>query len=138
MTCKDCYHCNACCGHDEEKENREYPPSERCRDFKDKSRIVELPCKVGDTMYKLCTVYTFRKFGDMWEGRIVKSNCDRCGYRGCQCYDVGLRRHENDMAIDVIEPKTIKSLEFAVKILPYVGTIWFRTREEAEAALRKE
>lgn len=38
MTCKDCYHCNACCGHDEEKANRERPPAEKCRDFKDKLR----------------------------------------------------------------------------------------------------
>lgn len=41
MTCKDCYHCPACCGHDEEKANREYPSAEKCRDFKDKSRIIE-------------------------------------------------------------------------------------------------
>lgn len=52
MTCKNCYHCNACCGHDEEKANREYPSAEKCRDFKDKSRIVELPCKVGDKIYQ--------------------------------------------------------------------------------------
>lgn len=146
MTCKDCYlygHCHYDV-HITKNEKGEYiqiPASldaeKDCEGFKDKSLIVELPCKVGDTMYKLCTVYTHRKFGDMWDGHIVRNNCDRCGYRNCSCYDIGLRQHENDMAIDIIETKVIKSIEFAVKILPYVGTIWFRTREEAEGALNE-
>lgn len=96
------------------------------------------PCKVGDKMYKLCSVNSRIKFGDMWDGITVKTNCDRCGYRNCSCYDIGLRERQNESFIDVVEEKTIHSLEFAIKIMPYVGTIWFNTREDAEKALRKD
>lgn len=39
-SCKDCYY-NGVCGH-------EYRCADWCDDFKDRSRIVELPCKLGD------------------------------------------------------------------------------------------
>ena len=111
--------------------------AEKCECFKDKSEYIHLPCKVGDTMWKLCTISSRIKFGDMWDGRIVKNNCDRCGYRNCYCYDVGLREHDDESMIDIVEPKKIKSEEFALKIKPYVGTIWFKTREAAERALEE-
>lgn len=57
MTCKDCIHYIACksllesqgyivdgAGEDADK---------RCKEFADKSRFVELPCKVGDVVYVL-------------------------------------------------------------------------------------
>lgn len=99
--------------------------------------LIELPCKVGDTMYKLCSVNSKIQMGQMWDGRIVKRNCDRCAYMLCPCYDIGLRERDNPLFIDVIEEIKINSLEFAVKIKPYVGTIWFITREEAEARLKE-
>ena len=42
--CKKCIHNNVC---------RNYEPISysACSDFKDKSRFIELPCKVGDTVY---------------------------------------------------------------------------------------
>lgn len=46
MTCKDCYHSDMCgfeCCDDD--------ALTFCKDFKDKSRIVELPCKMGDEAY---------------------------------------------------------------------------------------
>lgn len=44
-TCKDCLHIGICpnLNHD--------TVADKCPDFKDRSRFVELPCKVGDTMY---------------------------------------------------------------------------------------
>lgn len=45
MTCKDCIHNEMCYGtHTDD--------SPTCCDFKDKSRYIELPCKVGDTVYQ--------------------------------------------------------------------------------------
>ena len=99
--------------------------------------VIVPPCKVGDTMYKVCTVNSRIQMGQLWDGKIVKTNCDRCGYRNCHCYDIGLRKHDPDTMIDVIVPKIISSLEFAVKIMPYVGTVWFNTEEEAEQALKE-
>ena len=42
--CKECIHNNVC---------RNYEPISysACSDFKDKSRYIELPCNVGDTVY---------------------------------------------------------------------------------------
>lgn len=59
MTCKDCIHYKVCCqkhlhvvtGMDFVYRYK-YNHIERvCKDFKDRSRFVELPCKVGDTVY---------------------------------------------------------------------------------------
>ena len=64
MTCKDCIHNKACSGFtptdldsdvfDYAREGRtdEIPDiEERCSSFADKSRFLELPCKVGDRAY---------------------------------------------------------------------------------------
>jgi hypothetical protein len=62
MTCKDCIHYEACDisavffgGEQGSKAFREYEKRTNvqndCDTFKDKSKIVELPCRVGDTVY---------------------------------------------------------------------------------------
>lgn len=117
-------HLKNCCG-------------DRLADHLIENGVIVPPCKVGDKMYKLCTVNSRIKMGQMWDGITVKNNCDRCGYRNCSCYDIGLRKHECETMIDVIEEKTITSLEFLIRIMPYVGTVWFNTKEEAEQKLQK-
>ena len=48
MTCKDCIHSDVC-------KYKELPViAEQCVDFKDKSNYIELPCKVGNTVYSHC------------------------------------------------------------------------------------
>lgn len=47
MTCKDCFHYEVCC------DEYELEHAENCNNFKDKSKIVELPFKVGDMVYVL-------------------------------------------------------------------------------------
>lgn len=47
-TCKDCLHYEVCKAIENELDM--IPPSQ-CGCFKDKSRYIELPCKVGDTVY---------------------------------------------------------------------------------------
>lgn len=55
MSCKDCIHWKACKAlqHTWEKiEGTHYPLiAEKCKIFKDRSKFIELPCKVGDTVY---------------------------------------------------------------------------------------
>lgn len=46
MTCKDCYHYDMCGFEECDDDALTF-----CQDFKDKSRIIELPCKVGDEAY---------------------------------------------------------------------------------------
>ena len=66
MTCKDCIHYGVCGGFtptdldqdvfDYCREGRtdEIPDiEERCGEFKDKSRYIEIHCKVGDTVYHI-------------------------------------------------------------------------------------
>lgn len=121
--------------HESTIENYVFPIWDYLADYLLANGVIVPPCKVGDKMYKLCSVNSSIKFGDMWDGRPVETNCDRCGYRNCSCYNIGLRERDNEWFIDVIEEKTINSLEFLVKIMPYVGTIWFNSKEEAEKAL---
>ena len=51
-TCKDCLHYDVCKAIENELDM--IPPSQ-CGCFKDKSRFIELPCKVGDTIYHTFT-----------------------------------------------------------------------------------
>lgn len=46
-TCKDCLHISICPNLNHET------IADKCPDFKDRSRFVELPCKVGDTVYRI-------------------------------------------------------------------------------------
>lgn len=48
MTCKDCMHNEVCC------DEYELAHAENCNNFKDKSKYIELPCKVGDMVYAYC------------------------------------------------------------------------------------
>lgn len=102
-----------------------------------RGEILHLPCKVGDTVYKVCTVNSRTKMGQMLDGRIVRTNCDRCAYRYCQCYDIGLQKHEAETFIDVITPKKVKDLIHLVTIMPYFGKNYFLTEEQAEEAIKK-
>lgn len=58
MTCKDCIYYDKCVSRisymmDIDVVTNELinDMDERCRDFKDKSKYIELPCKVGDIVY---------------------------------------------------------------------------------------
>ena len=70
MTCKDCIHYEAC--HDmyyEEHATRHFDPEKHnaekeCGYFKDRSRFVELPCKLGDT------VYYFNSDGEIYSQKV--------------------------------------------------------------------
>lgn len=58
MTCKDCYHCKNChlrialnMDYDEVKNKYITKMENWCKDFKDKSLIVELPCEIGTELF---------------------------------------------------------------------------------------
>lgn len=51
MTCKDCIHYNICAINGIDVENTTLKKELCCGEFKDKSRFIELPCKVGDVVY---------------------------------------------------------------------------------------
>lgn len=58
MTCKNCLHYEACKGtyyeiHEFGNFDEEGYASSKCDHFKDKSKNIELPCKVGDTVFQI-------------------------------------------------------------------------------------
>lgn len=115
MTCKDCIHHDVCYLH------KHYGADEYCvdcRKFKDKSRILELPCNAGETLY-YPWVYDGTSGIAMLEAAYVRF------YVGGM-YVVGIKNPESDMPM----PSYFYDEEF--------GHTVFLTREEAEEALRKE
>ena len=60
MTCNDCVHVEVCGTFSILSESFEIASPERiasdCEHFKDRSRFVELPCKVGDTVYIIARI----------------------------------------------------------------------------------
>ncbi len=67
MTCKDCLHYEACKGtyyeiHEFGNFDEEGYASSKCDHFKDKSKNIEVPCKVGDIITALWDVPTTSKY----------------------------------------------------------------------------
>lgn len=88
MTCKDCIHYDICESHKNELFHAFGVTSysmnpESCKDFKDHSRFIELPCKVGDTvfviinsnMYRLEQVDNIYMYSDVIEFETEYDNC---------------------------------------------------------------
>lgn len=134
MTCKDCVH-NKACNQWVAKEMKylESVDGFICDYFQYKLEWVHMPCKVGDTLYKICPQGSAVKMGAMWNGKIVTQPCQRCPWQNCQCFDIG---YQKDME-NIIQPIKIKSRRFIFDIEPYIGKIWFTDKESAEKALEE-
>ena len=123
MTCKKCYHCDVCSEKDGTtnfygKEFACNDVEKRCQYFKNKSLVVELPCKVGDVVYviknnKICAkdIVYYNKI----HSRVAEQNEEYW-----HCVD------KNRISINVITfyPENI-------------GKTVFLTKEEAEAELKE-
>ena len=118
VTCKDCVHVEVCKFKDlpaplSDSYIRESECIEkRCGDFKDCSRFVELPCKVGDTLFvptrNLVSEYKIVSFHVCGEGIWYRTN--------------------------VIKGILTRLISDNVEI---IGKTVFLTREEAERALKE-
>lgn len=87
MTCKKCYHCDVCSEKDGTtnfygKEFACNDVEKRCQYFKDKSRIVELPCKIGDKVYYLSIKRYIPLTHKMAEAEVLDYNINRYGICG--------------------------------------------------------
>lgn len=108
MTCKDCLHFDAC----DKWTGIDLILSEyqtNCKDFKDKSRFIELPCNVGDTVYFVKSA--FRILSEPKAEKIVK--------------------------IEIYEHEIIYRTETRVFDILKINISVFLTREEAEQALKE-
>ena len=119
-TCKDCIHYDVCLL---ERDNNKdkltadglfKKAEEDCAYFKDKSRIVELPCKVGDKVF-----YIYSET----DGEKVIGGPDEITEVGSKGYWMSSVVNEKNM--DIFTPYT------------ELGKTEFLTREEAEIALER-
>ena len=73
MTCKECIHYDVCKALEDEVD---MISTYQCGCFKDKSKFIELPCKVGDTVYfangKSIIETTIDKIGVRQSGLFIK------------------------------------------------------------------
>lgn len=115
MNCKDCFHNDVC-----EKKHYHYA-NNKCRNdidfvekvcnfFKDKSKIVELPCKVGDTVYNIY----------WWKD--VQKKCK--GKDGKTYYRTERQHYVQKSTFDLFDYRNF-------------GKTVFLTKEEAEARLKE-
>ena len=61
MTCKDCFHYEACKDMYEQIFINKFCDENHCKFFKDKDKVIELPCKVGDTVWFIKSCFTYAK-----------------------------------------------------------------------------
>ena len=108
-TCKDCIHYDVCIWDGEIVEN-----SDNCSYHKDKSRIVELPCKVGDDVYCLAGSNG---------NKIEKDEC--IGYY--------IKPEQRNLITEV----RVVSAKGNYGTYGVIGESFFLTREEAEKALER-
>ena len=124
-TCKDCLHYDVC------KALEDQVPmidARQCGCYKDKSRFIELPCKVGDVVYWLDTFVddeTCAECENYYDGgmgaySLCKKTCDvsRC----TEC-------------IEIVE--TVANEDFILRHFNVFGKTVFLTREEAEKVLKE-
>ena len=123
MTCKDCVRCGICrCDVYfviNEKEMKEIQlqdcdkVEDKCEHFKNKANVIEMPCKVGDTVYVVSQGQGFNCRWGVYEGKVV---------------DIHLNRH-NELTIRV---------ENGEKFFGYYKPCFIhKTEAEAEKALKE-
>lgn len=121
MTCKDCIHWKACKAlqHTWEKiEGTHYPLiAEKCKIFKDRSKFIELPCKLGDRLYAINGKGEIKSWGIICI-RAIKSSI-QWNPEHIE-YTVGCEKRNGTMWIHLDKAKNI-----------------YFTREKAEQALKE-
>ena len=121
--CKDCVHVEVCCeknlhvavGMNIIPRFKYKRIEQECKNFKDRSRFVELPCKVGDTLYTVVRGYKIREW-------IVTDIC----FSDYLPISV--------MVITARDKRNSEHIRFADH---YLGKTVFLTREAAEQALKE-
>lgn len=116
MTCKDCNHYEVCLLQTEKVKALGIPTywdvnkdiHNDCFTFQDKSKVIELPCRVGDTVYIVYNIYALSPFEEF---------SDRIKYK--------------------VEETTLVSIPMIVELVYGFGAFIFHTKEEAEAKLKE-
>lgn len=115
MTCKDCLHFNVC-GASEKLTLNFFP----CNLFQNKSLFIELPCKVGDTVYRI------EYDGEYTEKPNYDNGIVDFVVKEIAISDVGVEFKNN-----------YEDMYTENELLEKLGEDWFLTKEEAEKALKE-
>ena len=122
MTCKDCVHYKPCF----------YANIDNCEYFKDKSKFIDLPCKVGDTVYIIRPPIELDRLDEM---DYEQEEIYECKVKNIRIYTI-----TNDMLIGlIIQEKVDEDNRFITCYmdLSELGKTVFLTREAAETALKE-
>lgn len=116
MTCKDCLGNIFCSKKDKTKRVDKYcaDADEICDHFKDKSRFIELPCKVGDEAYLISEKRYSPVSYKLVKAKVIGFKINRSGI-----YNVEL-----------------KTLELDFTFTRHIGEVYF-DKSEAEAKLKE-
>lgn len=112
--CENCYHYDVCNGRPDVAAY-----GCKCEDFKDKSLIVELPCKVGDTVYYIGNLQSILTL------KVVSVHLSDEGK---------IRKKKHKSHFCAIEKNSKITGRY---YLDTMGSLAFLTREEAEKALKE-
>ena len=143
MTCEDCVHYEVCVFYSEQWNISMWNTSpQKCHMFKDKSKFIELPCRVGDKVYVISRCENISMFfdNDYFNGTGA-TECpfeDDCMFEDCDNNNIRiLETCISAFAIDEDHKKVyVENLFFAYDFSDFGKTI-FLTKEEAEKALKK-
>lgn len=122
MTCYDCIHCERCSDIDGGFSTLRSDVG-KCKHFKPKSRYIELPCAVGDTVYAFC-----RTFGVILPYFVETLSC--------AYYDKNkvIWQYEANCT-NVERSELLDSIDFEFED---IGKTVFLTKEEAKKALEEK
>lgn len=101
-------------------------------DAEEQGLLLKLPCSVGSTVYKICPVSKYLQIGEIWDGKIIETDCQRCAFRVCDCFNIGFMKNALNIIREIKAPDEL----WILKRKPYFGEIYFITRKEAEQALK--
>lgn len=118
MTCKDCIHYDTCYDRCEHWIEFELTAETECKDFKDKSRFIELPCKFNDAFYIIPTA------NNGFE-EITRVEC------------LGFQISKPEPVADLFRKESGKSNRLYQAGFDMFGKDIFLTREEAKEALKR-
>ena len=116
MTCKNCVHMHVCGYRQTMDIGNEH--ANHCKDFQDRSRFVELPCKAGDTLYANDT--------DIQSARVMALYIDQSG----GMFDLDITKYVKTGIGYKHEVSTDYTFED-------IGKRLFLTKKEAEQALKE-
>lgn len=137
MTCKDCIHYDVCSklctGIDMNlfMKDDNTTASESCTDFKDKTKYIDLPCKVGDEVYRI------NDDNQLDELKVEYGYIDKDGairFRATCAHFIECNGgFEDEEGIPCIMPNEVCSCIYNAS---EVGRSIFATKKEAEKALK--